>query len=598
MKYDIYKKDTKINKTQVKLNSRYEGDHAVMQFVENYFRATFSDNMDMSKLRFYAGNPTGGRSYGPNDKAGSVNPARVEEFTPDKAVEKINLGYPVFVQYDNNSNVIPFVKRGSDMYTGPDMAKLDKHERIILDFKPEEFKAEKKPVLTKWDNFWAIFNIKTENRKAYDEYERKRKELRDFDKFNKYRDAEDPAFEEAAVIDEDESFVEEFKRVEALNLNGKMPAAKKQEENYEMAGISNEEIIALGNFRFDEPSDDKKKEDAKVAEEPKEAKAVNEEKKAEEVKEAKPNKKVKKAKKAKSIINEKTVEEKVEKKVEPSLSSNELTELDSRMTRNAVRMSMKKTKIFKTARSYLLKNKNDVDAVVKMLEPQRANTKIKGNFTTREIVEYALTDIETIRAKYRATLKHKADLIKEAKYHTLSKNEYEKLGANEKELFTRKDDEYVDVFYYNKTNKNSSGTLLYYRPYVVTDKKDIPAVEAVLKKVNEKRYNIKKNYLAAAIANQLDKNGTKAHREEVYKTVRLGQTFKDMITSNDRVDELVKIAKNNQMDLVKIYKEGLIKNNEVKAEDAKEVVKADANAHHEGEHKKPVNQEAVSVHMK
>lgn len=199
MIYDLSDKETDIKLTQVQMESEYEPDHQYIQFVENYFRSMYRDNLDMSKLKFYKADPAKGGS----------------EISADQATDQIRSGYPLFVKHEEIADIVPIMKRGQYMYTGQDILNQHRHMNPI-EFDIEAFKKETEPEAPNFfESFIAIFGIKTDRYKKHNDYVKKAEALKknkvNLEKYN----AEADAYKYAEEIGEYDSLADEFKQVEA-----------------------------------------------------------------------------------------------------------------------------------------------------------------------------------------------------------------------------------------------------------------------------------------------------------------------------------------------------------------------------------------------
>lgn len=352
MRYTIGTKKVDTKKTQIKLQSKAVADHEVMQHIEKYMKAMYGNNLDMSKLHFYAGSS--------EDKKAEVS--------ADKAIDQLNFGYPLIVKHDDVKGTVPFLKRVDEItnratiYTGSDILKQEKHPEIEIGFDIEKFRktpAPEKPGI--WESIKAVFGHPTERYTAYQSY----KEKLDFVKKNDY------------FLKKYESELEGYKRAGEIKENPDL-----------------EDVI----YDIENPAKKAEvKEEAKVeveAEKQQEAPAV------EENYEEMGNLNINDFLQSNGIdTTEKKFEYKKnspapEKKyVKPSLSRAQLRELDERTlhadeVRKYVNSSYMKT-VIKEIKGLDFNNKKEYDKVYNKLNSLRRKENVPKKFTTKELMDFA-----------------------------------------------------------------------------------------------------------------------------------------------------------------------------------------------------------------
>lgn len=222
------------SRTKVKLNSSYDLYHEYVQFMENYARAMFEEDWDMSQLHFYISDPEKGNS-----------PVSVED-----ALEQLESGYPIFVKHDNSNEVLPFMKRGDEIYTGADFAKEQKHPEINLGFDYDEFMNEPEPPRPSILQYILGFiGFGDQTYMDYKLYKTKLELSRD----NAYQitknRAENDAYRYADELHERSGFADDMARIAKTPVEELIEAARKAKEP--AAEITDEEIEAAGNLNID-----------------------------------------------------------------------------------------------------------------------------------------------------------------------------------------------------------------------------------------------------------------------------------------------------------------------------------------------------------
>ena len=191
------------SRTTIKLNSNYELYHEFAQFIENYARATFGENWDMSKLHFYNSDPAKGNA----------------EVPATEAFEQLTAGYPIFVKHEDSPDVLPFMKRGINIYTGQDFLKEKKHPDLDLGFDYKEFmKAPVPPRPSAWQYILGFFGMGGDTYRNYKAYEQKLQTVQNNEYAIKRLEAEDDGYKYATEIAEKRGFAQDVKRISKTPL--------------------------------------------------------------------------------------------------------------------------------------------------------------------------------------------------------------------------------------------------------------------------------------------------------------------------------------------------------------------------------------------